>query len=212
MRKIMLPIVFFFLIFMAGAQNQQEIYVSSDLDNKLHFGVGFGIGFFNPGDVNDYIEDETNDLLITYGFSTLIVNYSLRATLCYSVTERIDINFVGEFSLAPKIILVDGGDNLSYYFNKFSPGIVPKFYFPVGNSGRNSIFLAPGLLYNFMSFEDFSANSLGGKLEGGFSFKVGKTKMQPFAAFEYAKAVDDENHYKFEMNYTRFQIGMDFIF
>ena len=46
------------------SQTQSDVTTENGIDKHLYFGIGFGIGFFNPGDVNDYIINNTSHLLI----------------------------------------------------------------------------------------------------------------------------------------------------
>ena len=185
-----------------------------NVNNKLRFGLGVGFGFFYPTDVNDLIEAQNKDIIITSGFEQLIMNYSGRMSLTYKVNTRIDLSVCTEYSWAPKLLVV--GDNTRYYhFDKFSTGFITKFHIPV-KSGKHSIFFAPGLHYNFMKFVDYNknvykGNAIGARVEGGLSFNFGSFNLQPFIFYDYAKAIDKTN-YDFELNYSGVQIGVDFSF
>lgn len=184
----------------------------SEISKQFYFGVGFGFGVFYPGDVNDYIADHTSDIDINAGVTDIFSNYVGRLSFTYRPNRVIDLSLIAEYAWAPKFVVVYGGSNEFYHFDRFSPGILAKLHIPVG-SGRHSIFLAPGILLNNMKFEEFEASSIGPRLETGFNFNFGKTTLQPFVCFDYAKAVDDSNPYvEFELNYTGVQIGVDFSF
>ena len=141
----------------------------------------------------------------------MFLNFVGRASFTYRINKTIDISLIGEYAWAPKLILVSGGDDEYFHFDRISPGFIPKFHLPIG-SGKHSIFFAPGLLYNFMKFEKYKANGFGARLEIGFSFNPGKKNIQPFVCYDFSKAIDDSYYYEFELNYSGVQIGVDFSF
>ncbi|MCF8372887.1 MAG: hypothetical protein K9H64_14790 [Bacteroidales bacterium] len=194
------------------SQFHSDISSESEINKQFYFGVGFGFGIFYPSDVNDYIAASTSDIDITEGVTDLFLNYVGRLSLTYRPNRVIDFSLIAEYAWSPKLVVVDDGSIDYFHFDRFSPGMLAKLHIPVG-SGRHSIFMAPGLLINNMKFEEFKASSVGPRLEAGFNFNFGKTTLQPFVCFDYAKAVDDFNGYnEFELNYTGVQIGVDFSF
>ncbi|MCD4665614.1 MAG: hypothetical protein K8R68_10115, partial [Bacteroidales bacterium] len=71
---------------------------------------------------------------------------------------------------------------------------------------------APGLLYNFMKFEEYKTNAFGARAEAGLSFNFDKFNLQPFICYDFIKAIDISYNYDFELNYSGAQIGVDFNF
>lgn len=195
---------------------QKNIITENRKEKNLYFGIGFGFGFFYPGDVNDYIDADTKDISLTYGTFNIFMNIVGRASLTYRINKTIDLSLIGEYAWAPKYISVTGGGNKYFHFDRITPGFIAKFHIPIG-SGKHSIFLAPGLLYSFMKFEEFKADAIGARLEAGLSFNFRKFNLQPFICYDYVKAKDDTYYndiynYKFELNYSGAQIGVDFNF
>ena len=189
------------------SQSQSNVITENRTDKHFYFAIGFGEGFFYPGDVNDYIEHHIQDIEVTSGVENLFLNIVGRASLIYQINKTIDISLIGEYAWGPKLIAVTNGENKYFHFDRATTGITAKFHIPV-KSGKNSMFFTPGLLYNFMKFEEYKANALGARFGAGFSFNFKKFKLQPFACFDYTKAIDDG----FELNYTGGQIGVDFVF
>lgn len=172
------------------------------------FGVGFG--FFGPGDVNDYIEEDLGSYAIEYGTKKIFAYYELHAGLTFR-TSKIDFTALFEFAMAPKLILVTGSDdNISYFFNRLSPGTIFNYYIPVG-SGRNNMFIGGGVHYHFMRVEDFKSGNVGFRIQAGVDLTFGRFNLQPYGAFQYAKAQDKNSsmyYESFELNYTGGQIGV----
>jgi hypothetical protein len=204
--------VLIFVILCVGWSFSSNAQSSANTQNKhFYFGVGVSYGFFYPGDVNDYIKADLSHVTITSGVEDLFLNLVGRMSFTIRVHKAIDLSLIGEYAWAPKLIVVSGGEDIYFHFNRFSPGLVAKFHVPVG-SGKNTLFFAPGITYNLMKFEVYKANALGAKAEIGFSFNYRKFSLQPFVCYDYAKAIDDSFGYEFELNYSGAQIGVDFVF
>jgi hypothetical protein len=171
---------------------------------------GFGIGFFYPKDVNDYIKEE---IISGYG-STVNTDLYMYLEIKGGITFRlknVDFNAMLEYDIAPKYVVVSGGgDNFSFAFTRIAPEISANYYIP-GESGKNAFFIGGGVNYSFMSFKEFKASNPGFKLQAGYSMQFGKFNMQPYLAFRYVKATDtssDVNWPKFNLDYTGGQIGI----
>ena len=177
-------------------------------------GFGVGLGIFYPGQVNDYIKDVTSNLLITSGFADMITNYIGKASISVRPAPVIEISAYCEFSWAPKFILVSSGDNYYFSFTKISPVLSPKFHIPI-RGGKNSLFFAPAVTYNFMKFKDDHngwetdmEKCWGWKFQVGFNFEMRKIILKPYVGYDHAKAI---NGYS-ELNYSGAQLGIDFHF
>ena len=177
-------------------------------------GFGVGLGIFFPKQVNDYIKDATSHLLITTGFADMITNYIGKASISVRPVPVIEISVYCEFAWAPKFILVSSGDNYYFSFTKISPVLSPKIHIPLG-SGRNSLFFAPAVSYNFMKFKDVNdgwetdmEKCWGWKLQVGFNLEMKKIILKPYLGYDHAKAT---NGYS-ELNYSGAQLGIDFHF
>ena len=68
MKKLtILLLVVFSLSQALTSQTDTKIETKSKVAKHFYVGFGFGIGFFYPNDVNDYIKYYTNNYLITSG-------------------------------------------------------------------------------------------------------------------------------------------------
>ena len=185
----------------------------------IYGGIGIVAGIFYPGDVNNLIEDHTSHLIVYGGISGMITNYGVKPSITFRINRIIEIETFGEFAWAPKYIIVDVGDSYYYSFTRMAPGITPKIHVPIG-TGRHSIYFAPAVTYNFLKFKEFQdsnleyrGHSIGGKMQVGFCLSFGKINLQPFIAYDYAKAVDRDSGYsEFELGFSSFQLGVEFHF
>lgn len=175
---------------------------------------GFGIGFFYPSDVNDYIAQDI--VAGNVSVNTDIYMYlEIKGGLTFRL-KKVDFNALIEYDMAPKFITVSGGgDDFSYSYNRFSPEISANYYIS-NKSGRNAFFVGAGINYSFMKFEEFSAAAPGFKVQLGYSMQFGKFNLQPYGAFRYSKATDssdatwgsfDENS-EITLDYIGGQIGV----
>jgi hypothetical protein len=197
------------LIHAYGQLNAQE---TGSGNLKIYPSFGIAAGFFNPGDVNDYIAAEyaSAGMSTEFGTTDIFASYEIKAGLNFRL-KRIDFSGELAFAIAPKWIIVENGSNMSYYFNRVSPGMSANYYIPM-KSKRMEFFLGGGVQYHFMKFKGFNASSPGFSLRTGVSMQFGKFNMQPYVSFLYAKSEDKETGefmpYKFEMNYTSGIIGI----
>jgi hypothetical protein len=194
------------------------LFQSDENERFVYGGIGIVIGIFSPADINEYMEDQTSHLLITSGTVSMFSNYGVKPSVTVRPHRIIEIGVFGEFSWAPKFILVSGDESYYFSFTRVSPGITPKIHLPFG-TGRHSLFFAPAVTYNFLTFkdsqdnQDFKGNSVGGKMQVGFCLDFRKMLLEPFIAYDYAKATDMESGYSdFELNYSSFQLGVEILF
>jgi len=186
-------------------------------ERMVYAGVGIVLGVFSPRQVNDYIEDDLpSNIFLTMGTTDMIANFNLRLSLTVRPHRVIDIVPFAEFGWAPKFISVEYEDSYYYSFTKVAPGLATRIHVPFG-SGRHSLFFAPGVSYDILSFKDDSrsvakAAGLGLRFHAGFNLGLGKVLIQPFVGFEYARAIDEEYYGGFELSFSSFQLGVDFCF
>lgn len=180
--------------------------------------ITVGIGFFYPGHVNEYIEDE-----IIAGYSDavnteLYAFFEVRGGLTFRM-KRFDFGAMLEYDIAPKFVMVTGGDNFTYSYSRIAPELSANIYFP-GNSGKNAFFVGAGINYSFMKFEEYNASSPGVAVRAGYSMQFKSINIQPYGLFRLVKGSDPSGydyqgtivHSEFEMNYTSFQIGANISF
>lgn len=181
---------------------------SQDSKMKVYPTFGLGIGFFNPSDVNDFIEVSLpSNYELEFGTTDMFMYFEFMAGVTFR-TKRFDLTPYADFALAPKWITVlnDDGDYF-YNFTRLSPGIMANYYFP-SKSEKHALFVGGGVQYQFMKFEDFQASAPGFRAQVGYSMQFGNFNLQPYGAFRYAKATDSGDLIDFDLNYTGFQIGV----
>ncbi|MBN1416215.1 MAG: hypothetical protein JW973_14025 [Bacteroidales bacterium] len=173
-------------------------------------GIGIGAGFFNPSDVNKYIENHLPAYIMEQvGFSEMILYEEVQGFLTYRI-KFVDITSLVEYAIGPKLFIVIPGDDQYYFFHRLSPGLLANFYIPVG-SGKHAIYIGGGAQYHFMWFEEFKGNTIGFRLQAGFSLQFGRFNIQPHLAFNLAKAVhkDESTDRTFDLNYTGGNLGIN---
>jgi hypothetical protein len=136
--------------------------------------------------------------------TTLYMYYEIKGGITVRM-KNLDISAVAEYDMAPKLVTVTNGDNVSYSFNRFSPEISANYYIP-NKSGKNAFFLGGGVNYNFLKFKIYKAESPGCKIQIGYSLQFNRFNLQPYVAFRYVDATD--KNYNFNLNYTGGQIGV----
>lgn len=214
-RKLVMPLLIACLIGPGVMVHSQE---SASGSFAVHPTFGLGFGFFYPKDVNkeiDYIIDEGGYLIET-GTKNIFMFYDLHAGLSFRI-KRFDFSALFEYDIAPKWIFATGGDDLSFYFSRLAPGFLANFYIPVG-SGKHAFFLGGGVNYSIIKFKEkigseennLEGSTVGFKAQLGFSLQFGKFNLQPFAAFNYAKATTKD--WQYSLDYTNGQIGVNFSF
>jgi hypothetical protein len=170
--------------------------------------LGFGIGFFYPKDVNDYIKEEIVASYSSAVNTDLYMYLEIKGGVTFRL-KSVDFSMLLEYDIAPKFVVVTGGDDFAYSFTRFSPEISANYYIP-NKSGKHAFFIGGGVNYSFMRFKEFSASSPGFKLQMGYSLQFGKLNLQPNVAFRYVKATDssDDIWGDFDLDYTGGQIGV----
>ncbi len=72
--------ILFLLIFCFSqsltSQTKSNVITENRIDKHIYFGIGFGFGFFNPGDVNDYIEAKDTNFELNYSGVQIGVDFN----------------------------------------------------------------------------------------------------------------------------------------
>jgi len=198
MRKITLLIIAFAITTSVSAQSIFEFKFFPE----IHF------GFFNPNDVNNYIENDLSGYSIVAGTSDMVLNFNLGLGMGFRFFNLIEAQPIFEYSIAPKII--SGADH-NYTYSKFSGGVMANFLIPMSPTKKNSIIVGAGLFYNSMTFEDFTGSSMNPRFQTGISLNNNKFNPQVILAYDMAKANDDEFE-GFELDYSSVRIGVNLNF
>jgi hypothetical protein len=176
--------------------------------------ITVGFGFFYPEQVNEYIEEKINWAYSTSVNTELYMYYEIKGGLAFRL-KKIDFSAALEYDIAPKFVVVAGGDNISYSYSRFAPEIAANFYIP-NNSGKNAFFIGAGINYSFMKFKEYSAATPGFAVRAGYSLQFKSINIQPYGLFRYVQATDPSDymyggeidHPEFNLSYTAGQIGV----
>jgi len=212
-----IPYILIILVCCFGLEQATYGQSHSDKDKNgiVSGGIGIGLGIFYPGDINEYIQDETSNLLMTTGFAEMITNFFFRASLSVRPHQIIELNFFAEYGWAPKFIYVNDSNSYYFSFTRISPGFSPRIHIPIG-SGRHSLFFAPGVTYNFMKFKDSQvrgevamAHSPGWRAQMGFDLNLRKITLKPYVGYDSARGNDQGT---MNLNYSGGQAGIELHF
>ncbi|UCG28239.1 MAG: outer membrane beta-barrel protein [Bacteroidales bacterium] len=180
---------------------------------KFLVGIGINIGFFNPEDVNQYIEDwmSSKGFLELLGTSDMIMNLGAHFDMGYRINDNIELYGTLEYCAGMKYISVSGGSNYFFHLSRFSPGFIANILIPLSSSARNSFFIGGGVLYHIMKFEEYSGNTAGYRIQAGFSLNNFNFNPQIFLAYDGAKT-SDQDYENFELKFSGIQIGVNLNF
>ena len=188
-----------------------------DYNNNILIGAGFGIGFFYPGDVNDYMVEyaDFHNYYLQEGITELIMNIVGRVNISYRLNNYLEFAGMLEYGWGPKYIMVTGDEDVYFHFDRISPGLLTNFHIPFA-SGRHSFFIGAGIFYHMMEFEQFSDNAIGYRAQAGINLRLGRFTPQVFLAYDYALGEDTidyiQNSRIFELNYSGIVIGITAMF
>ena len=199
MKKLLF--VLLFIPTLAFAQDEEKKHIQA--------GVGFSFGFFNPADVNDYIDWRLQGASMETGFSEIIMHFGGKAFVGYRADNNLGIEAFLEGNIAPKILSVSNGEDLNIMLNRVAPGVQLSYDIRLGK--KHSIILGAGPTYNMISLRDdgdkvASASAIGGKFTVAYQFSHKHIAPRAFIDIDYAKATDNG----IEMNYSGVQIGLAF--
>ena len=180
---------------------------------KVLVGIGINIGFFNPEDVNQYIEDWMSEkgYIELMGTSDMIMNLGGHFDLGYRINDYVELYGTIEYCAGMKYLSVSGGSNYFFFLSRFSPGFITNILIPLSSSARNSFLIGGGVLYHMMNFEEYSGNTVGYRIQAGFSLNNFNFNPQVFLAYDAAKA-KDEGYEDFELEFSGIQIGLNLNF
>jgi hypothetical protein len=154
--------------------------------------------------------------VITSGYTTVNADIYMYLEVKAGLTFRlksVDFTAALEYDIAPKYVIVDVGDNISYSFSRIAPEISVNYFIP-NKSGKNAFFIGGGISYSVMNFKGFSGSNPGFKIQAGYSMQFSKINIQPYFAFRYTEATDSnsveyiEGKNDFGLSYTGGQIGI----
>jgi hypothetical protein len=157
---------------------------------SLFVGPGLGLGFFNPSDVNQYMEnwlDSQGSYSVQEGFSGMVLNVVPRISVSFAPIKYLQLQAVGELGWGPKIVMVQNGESEFFNFMRYSVGLMVNGHLPLGND-RYSIYLGGGVLHHWMAFKDYDGSGLGYRGQLGIRFLGRRLIPELYVAFDYATA------------------------
>ena len=152
---------------------------------RLRF--GYGMGYFHPSQVNNYMKAQVSGADVVSGFSDMVLLLSLDLSGAYYFTHWFGLRANLVYLFSPKILEIYGGESHTYWLQSLAPGLSLDFAIDTGGIAR--LFASPGLAYQYASFEDWSAQGVGIELALGtdLSFGVARAKGVSLAlVFRYA--------------------------
>jgi len=202
MKDLTLLVVGLFLVLNLTAQDEPKPF-------QFKFFPSIHFGFFTNNDaVNEFIAEDLSNYNIIKGTTDVIMSFNLGLGVGLRFANLVEVQPLLEYSLAPKVI---SGADKNYNFNKFSGGAIANFLIPLSANRKNSILVGAGIMYNSMSFDEFSASGINPRFQIGYSINNNRFNPQIILAADLAKG-KDEKHENFELNYTSIRFGVNLNF
>ena len=113
---------------------------------KVSFGASFGVGYINPKQINERIQDHYNNE------SSIHLAYTVEVNTSYFVTEKIEVKGALLGSLAytiPKDAIGSTEDKFTI-LTRIAPEIIGNYHFPFDY--YNALYVGGGISYNRLSF------------------------------------------------------------
>jgi hypothetical protein len=143
----------------------------------IRFRADFGMGGFNPKDVNEYMKSQIpSNAYQTSGFSEMIMLMSASASVAYYPARFFGVRANGVYLFAPKVITVQGGTTEGFWLHSLAPALSLDFAFDQGKLAR--FFASPGIAYQVAWFEGYGASGLGLTLALGAELSFGQSRAK----------------------------------
>ena len=126
MKKISVPkiVSFIFLLsfFMFSTLLGQQ---SPQKSLQIRIGAEGGLAFINPEDINEFIEDWTSSysVIMMQGTDEIKVGFNGSGYLSLLLQDMIEIRPELGYFIAPKFIMISGGEDLDVILSAFHPGV-----------------------------------------------------------------------------------------
>jgi len=154
----------------------------------LRFRFDFGIGYFHPSQVNNYMQAQIpSDAELVSGFSEMALLFSLDFSGAYYFTPWFGLRANMLYLFSPKILEVMDGDSHTYWLQSLAPGLSLDFAIETGGVAR--FYASPGIAYQYASFEGYSADGVGLELALGADLSFGAARAKGISlalVFRYA--------------------------
>ena len=143
----------------------------------LRFRADFGIGYFNPSDVNAYIKSKVpSNAYAVQGFSDMIMLMSIETSIAYYPVRFFGIRPTATYLFAPKLITVSDGTTEGYWLHSVAPGLSLDFAYDEGKLAR--LFMSPGIAYQLGWLDGYSASGVGFTVAAGADLSFGQARAK----------------------------------
>ena len=177
------------------------------------------MGYFNPADVNDYLESQVpSNAVAVQGFSEMVLLMSVEGSFAYHPNRFFGVRPTATYLFSPKVIEVSGGSTQGFWLHSIAPGLSLDFTYDQGKLAR--FFVSPGIAYQLGWLDDYSASGLGFTLAVGADLSFGQARAKGIyvaAVFRRAKlgidsrpAVDSSTAGMDDLDFTSFLICVGF--
>ncbi len=189
------------------SQSKAEI---NKMKKQGYFGLGFGMGIFNPADVNDYLSSYWDNQLAgytavnTYGFPEMYLNLFVQVAGGTYLSENFELKGLFELGLGPKVISIH--DTRVFTYTRYSPGVMGNFHF--NSEGPHNFTLGAGVLYHNMKFEEWKASALGPRIKLGYTIFNKKSILELYLAYDIVKG-DTGGPYVETLSYSGAAFGVN---
>lgn len=190
-------------------ENNKSLSSGSSEFKKFGIGIGVGFGFFNPEDVNNWLEEEYSNYYLQMGSFDIFMNAQLSFSTTIRPVKFLRLNIIGEAAFGPKLVATDNAGSNFHNFGRYSAGAEAFLNVPIG-SGKHSLLFGVGALYHFMYFEDYNGGTVGLRvIPFGMSFQFGKFQPQILLGGDLNAIAMDGS---FELNYNQGFLHFNFLF
>ena len=146
-------------------------------NRPLRFRINYGMGYFNPSDVNAYLKSKVpSNAYAVQGFSDMVLLLAGEVSVAYYPIRYVGIRPNAVYLFSPKVITVSGGSTEGFWLHSMAPGLSLDFAWDEGKLPR--LFASPGLSYQAAWFEGYSASGLGLTLALGAELSFGQARSK----------------------------------
>lgn len=217
MRKSLYAL-FMILVFSSICMAEEVKPAAPENQSPFALGMHFGFHFFNPQDVNDYIEYDLEQYSVETGFTSIILCFDLGLDLKYMANESLGVKFGVDGLLAPKLVTVQdyytgATETEVYALSGICLSAMGLFSVPVDND--MSFFIGAGPDFYYSSFEDYSGYGFGGRVQAGVMLAHGTeiSLVGRIAKIPNKKSIDTgfgSFTPDFDMDYTGIELKMTY--
>jgi hypothetical protein len=144
---------------------------------------------------------------ITRGNPNITTSPSLNIAPTVKLNSHWKLRIPLEYGFGSRTVSVNT-NSTRYTMNRFSPGVIAYYYTTAGDN--TSFFTGIGPLGHFMSFENSSSSTIGGRLELGFSWTGKNSDREILIMYTSAKGSTNANPSEIDFSGLSFGIRVTF--